>query len=516
MVTFHIIAILIMIEFVSTFTTDETAIDWKQCGDSGLEKIDAEDVECGFLSVPLDYTRPKGSTIQIAISRIKHKVSADKFQGVILINPGGPGSSGLSLVTIGSAFSKTVSDAYDWIGFDPRGVGSSKPALYCMPTYHDGPTPDYIPRNKQLENFWLMRSESYVRACIKNNSKLLSYMTTIDVVKDMESLRVALLQDQINFYGLSYGTYLGQVYATLFPNRVRRMILDSSVDPRSVWYKLNIDQCSGLDYNLKMWFRWLAKYNNNFQLGETENQVAEKWNDVVKELAINPADGTVGPLEWINVFTPVTYSQLPWTLFGVIFSRWVNQKDFSGLFLFHKMPNKVLVDNKYAVYLSVMCADAKWPQNWKNIRIENWLTFKKAPIFTWYNAWHNAPCQYWPQKANKPVHINGSNIGDILLIIGTLDAPTPFEGSLEVRRRFPRARLIAKPGGMAHALKPGLNQCVTTWIAKYLESGDLPTRKSHNGPDAICPPLPEPNPEIDEQHMQDEIDDVLHERFYQF
>lgn len=517
MVTFYTIGIILMIYFISTSTAASvTEIDWKKCGESGLENIEVEDAECGYLSVPLDYTNPTGTKIQIAVSRLKHKVSADEFQGIIVLNPGGPGGSGLSFVDMALEFPEKVRDAYDWIGFDPRGVGSTKPALYCMPDYHKGPTPDYIPRNKKLENFWLMRSESYAKACIKNNSNLLSYLTTINVVKDIESIRLALRQDQINFYGISYGTYLGQVYATLFPNRVRRMILDSSADPRSVWYKLNMDQCSGLDYNLNLWFRWLAKYDKIFQLGKTENQVAKQWNNVIKELEKNPANGTVGPTEWINVYVPVAYSQTAWTLFGLIFSRWVNYKDFSGLFLFHVMPNKLPIDNKYAVYLSVMCGDAKWPTNWKNTRRETWFTSKKAPFFTWYNAWHNAPCQYWPQQASKPVHVNGKNVGDILLISETLDAATPYEGSLEVRRRFPRARLLAKPGGMAHGLKPAVNPCVLTSVTKYLESGELPTRKSHDGPDATCPPLPEPNPEEDQQYMEKEINAVLRERFYQF
>src|SRR5438046_5516010 len=93
------------------------------CADPGLAQAGAE---CGFLSVPLDYGNPRGAKIQIAVSRIKHKVPDSQYQGIILVNPGGPGGSGLGLVTLGQFVPNHVGDAFDWIGFDPRGVGSSK------------------------------------------------------------------------------------------------------------------------------------------------------------------------------------------------------------------------------------------------------------------------------------------------------------------------------------------------------------------------------------------------------
>ena len=165
-------------------------IQWDNCTDPDLSAIEAE---CGYLSVPLDYADRYGMKIQIAVSRITHSVPSDQYQGVILVNPGGPGGSGLSLVTFfKQALPNTVSDAYDWIGFDPRGVGSSKPALSCDPNYFVDPRPNYIPSTQNLEDIWLKRSNNYAMACAKNNRKLLAHMTTIDAVKDMESIRIAL------------------------------------------------------------------------------------------------------------------------------------------------------------------------------------------------------------------------------------------------------------------------------------------------------------------------------------
>jgi hypothetical protein len=118
----------------------------------------------------------------------------------------------------------------------------------------------------------------------------------------------------------------------------------------------------------------------------------------------------------------------------------------------------------------------------------------KAPIFTWDNAWFNGPHQFWSQNASIPVNVDGTKVGDILLIDETLDAATPFEGSLEVRRRFPGARLIAEPNGTTHAGGLQGNTCVDNLIAQYLQSGELPPRKTSDGPDVQCAPLSEPMP----------------------
>jgi pimeloyl-ACP methyl ester carboxylesterase len=237
-----------------------------------------------MLTVPLNYSDPTGATIKIAVSRIKHTSSAAKYQGVILTNPGGPGGSGLDLNTFliaqlkaeGSAADKAAVADYDWIGFDPRGVGSSVPAITCAPYYFSGDRENYNPRTKQILNYWLHRSARYDQRCATHSaaqSALLDNMTTVDTARDMDSIRQALGQSQISYYGFSYGTYLGQVYSTLFPSHVRRLIMDSNVDPRKVWYQANLDQDIAFNRNIKIWFGWLAQHHSFYHLGRTEKTV---------------------------------------------------------------------------------------------------------------------------------------------------------------------------------------------------------------------------------------------------
>ena len=466
-------------------------VNWGNCTDPVLVQANAQ---CGFVTVPLDYANPGGTTISIAVSRVRHTVPDSQYQGVVLVNPGGPGGSGLELSTLGSAVPGGVGGDYDWIGFDPRGVGSSVPALSCDPNYFSADRPSYLPTTPQLTKEWLTRSKDYAQACGKAQPALLQHMTTEDAAKDMDSIRAALGQQQITYYGFSYGTYLGEVYSTLFPQRVRRMVLDSNVDPRGVWYQSNLDQDAPFNRNIKIWFTWVAKYDSVFHLGTTEAAVEKLWYAQLATLTKHPAGGVIGGDEWTDIFLQAGYYRFGWVQLGQAFAGWVNKGDWATLNTLYQQTDTPGNDNEFAVYAAVQCTDAQWPTNWGKWEFDNWTTYAKAPFETWDNAWFNAPCIYWPAKASTPVTINGAKTKSTLLIDEELDAATPFEGSLEVRKLYPNSSLIAEPGGMTHADSLSGDMCVDNQVAAYLATGTLPPRKPGNGPDTLCAPLPDPVP----------------------
>jgi pimeloyl-ACP methyl ester carboxylesterase len=482
---------------------DASSIQWGPCAaGSDLEALGAQ---CGTLSVPLDYNRPWGAHIQLAVSKLEHTSDAAHYQGTILTNPGGPGGSGLDLSAIlafvldQEGYSAAAAD-YDWIGFDPRGVGSSQPSLTCDPNYFAGPRPNYIPSSRSLLNFWESKSDRYGRNCARTSAAqyaLLQHDTTIDTAKDMDSIRQALGQRQISYYGFSYGTYLGQVYSTLFPSHVRRQVLDSNVDPRGVWYQDNFDQDVAFQRNIEIWFGWLAKYNSVYHLGSTESQVKRTFENAERGLANSPAGGEVGPDEWTDIFLEAGYYEQTWEDLGSLFSEWVNSpgaQSASDLVDAFESTDGVGDDNGFAGYLAVQCTDTAWPSSWNKIVRDNWDVYAKAPFETWGNAWFNGPCTNWPGRADKPVQINGSRVNSTLLIDETLDAATPFPGSLEVRKLFPHASLIAEPGGTSHADSLFGDTCVDGSIADYLVTGALPPRQRNAPWDKTCAPLPQPNP----------------------
>lgn len=467
-------------------------IAWGPCQDESLQKAGAE---CGMLEVPLDYADPGGEKISLAVSRVRHTVPADQYQGAMLLNPGGPGGTGLYLAALGKSVPKNAGAAYDWIGFDPRGVGASKPALSCDPNYLGYDRPDYVPDAPGEEQVWRERTAGYAAACGKSGGRLLQHMRTTDSVEDMDSIRKALGQEKINYYGFSYGTYLGQVYGTLHPERMRRVVLDGVVNPKDVWYRANLNQDVAFDRNVKVFFDWVARYDSVYHLGTTGEQVEKLYYDTKARLDARPAGGRIGSAEWVDLFLPTGYGQTSWDETAKAFAGWVQRGEWQPLQKLYDEQNAPGDDNNFAVYNGVQCSDVPWPRDWNRWRVDNWITHAKAPFETWANAWYNASCASWPVPPGKPVDVDGSKVDSALLINETEDAATPYPGAVETRSRFPGARLIGEPGGTTHSGSLSGNTCVDDRIADYLTTGALPERKPGDGPDVTCRPLPQPVPE---------------------
>ncbi|MDQ1534216.1 MAG: hypothetical protein QOF28_1977 [Actinomycetota bacterium] len=462
---------------------------WGPCSDPVLTAAHAQ---CGFLSVPLDYQNLDGAKIHLAVSRVQHTSPTAQFQGVMLTNPGGPGASGLQLATLGQFVPNGVGARYDWIGFDPRGVGSSRPALSCVPDYFGGDRPPFVPTKPAMLRRWLTRSKAYADACAANAPDLLPHMKTTDSARDMDSIRLALGAAQINYYGISYGTYLGQVYATLFPKRVRRMVLDSSVDPRRVWYEANLNQAAPGERNIKLWFGWLARHHDVYHLGRSESAVERLFYRQVASVTRNPAAGVIGPDEFEDAFYAAVFTESVWTILGGVFSSWVHEHNAGGLIAAYTAFDGPGNDNAFAVSNAVMCTDARWPR-WSIWSRDYQRSYRTARFATWNIAWYVAPCLYWAAAPGTPVKVKGDHVS-ALLISETLDAAEPFEGSLEVRNLFRNSSLVAEPGGTTHAGTLFGNACVDGHIADYLATGALPARKSGRRADAQCEPLPQPVP----------------------
>jgi pimeloyl-ACP methyl ester carboxylesterase len=492
----------------SSTSSAASSITWGTCSEADLAQAGAQ---CGYLSVPLSYTNPSGPKIKIAVSRIEHTSNAKNYRGIILTNPGGPGGSGLDLNTFLVAQLKAdklaaAANDYDWIGFDPRGVGSSLPAITCDPNYFSPDRKSYDPTTKAILGYWLNRTAAYDVDCATHSaaqSALLDNMTTVDSARDMNSIRLALAgaSGKMSYYGFSYGTYLGQVYATLYPHTLNQLILDSNVNPKDVWYKANLNQDIAFNRNINIWFAWLAKYNSVYHLGATAAAVSKVWYGEKANLAKHPIDGQVGPDEWTDIFLEAGYYQETWLQLGSAFADWENTHSAAAgknLVSLYQSTDGLGDDNEFAVYNAVQCTDVQWPTHWSTWQRDNNAVNKVAPFETWDNAWFNAPCLNWPAPAHQPVQVAGLGSGkavrSALLIDETLDAATPFPGSLEVRKLFPNSVLLAEPGGTTHADSLFGNLCVDGTIASYLETGKTPPRKPNAEWDITCKPLPVPNP----------------------
>ena len=451
--------------------------------------------ECTTLSVPVDYAKPGGRRISLALDMIPATAPRSQQQGVLLVNPGGPGGSGLSLAAeVAQGLSPSVAAQYDIVGFDPRGVGSSVPALSCDPGFFDGPRPNYIPANPAAEQVLINRAKTYAADCGKRFGWLLPHMTTQDTARDMDAIRAAFGVSKINYFAFSYGTYLGQVYATLFPDRVRRMVLDSVVDPAGVWYADNVDQDYAFQGRMEAFFAWVAKYDGTYHLGSTAAQVQAAWYRARNRLLAHPVNGTIGADEFDDTFLQGGYLDELWPGFAQALSSYLNDGQAGDLMTQYQEYGKQ-GENEFAVYNAVQCSDVGWPRNWSFWTSDTERIYAKAPFQAWDNAWFNAACAFWPVKGPaKPLQIKGTGLPGILMLQGTLDPATPYAGAQDAHKLLPSARMVVVQGGGNHgqSMEQPSNSCVQGYLNGYLATGALPSNPGTVN--ATCPAVPPPTP----------------------
>ncbi|WP_394429116.1 alpha/beta hydrolase [Streptomyces sp. SGAir0957] len=464
------------------------ALTWKKCATKEYPTL-----QCASLRVPLDHARVRGRQITLALSRVPH--TAKTSQGPLLVNPGGPGGSGLQLAGfVAAGLPKSVAAQYDVIGFDPRGVGRSKPALDCSPGYFKPVRPQSVPKTQAVERAQLKRAEGFARACGKKYADVLPFLDTGSTVRDMDAIRAALGAKKLNYFGYSYGTYLGAVYARSYPDRVRRFVLDSVVDPTGVWYKDNLRQDVAFNDRHQDFLAWVAKNDATYKLGKDPAKVGAQWYAMRDALAKKPAGKKVGAGELEDTFLPGGYFDGYWPYLADAFSAYVKRKDPDPLVEAYDTFAAIDAegDNGYSVYTAVQCRDAPWPRDWRQWRADQTRTHAKAPFSTWNNAWYNAPCAFWPTATLTPPDVTNLTLPPVLLFQATDDAATPYRGGVTMHRLLGGSSLVVERGGGNHGITLSGNACLDKHLSAYLASGKVP--RGTGDVDAVCQKQPDPKP----------------------
>ena len=295
----------------SAASAPATKLTWGTCTDPvATDKV----LECATLPVPLDYDHSDGKTIDLALVRLP---ATDKRVGAVLFNPGGPGGSGFEQIAAsGSAIVDLLGlTAFDLVGFDPRGVDRSG-GLSCQ-TDKDRDTYAYLddtPDTPDAQALLDGEPNAFATACKAKYADALRLYSTVNTAKDMDLIRAALGDDQISFLGISYGTYLGATYASLFPKRVRAMVLDSAYEPNgdSVEEEYTT-QLVGLEGAFNDWAAW-CKDNSSCAFAAPD--VSARWTALLTSLDKSPviaADGRAGNQAVMELATIASlYSKSSW------------------------------------------------------------------------------------------------------------------------------------------------------------------------------------------------------------
>lgn len=471
-------------------------LDWQDCpADWALEKP----IQCGWVSVPLDYTKPNGRQIKIAVDRIGSTGTKKERQGSLIYNPGGPGGSGMAFprrVVTKNAIWADASKAYDFVGFDPRGVGHSSPISCIDPQeFVKAPKLDPVPDSEADKRAQRKLAAEYADGCAERSGWMLPQMTTPNTARDLDVIRAGLGEKKLNYLGVSYGTYLGAVYGTLFPSHVRRMVVDSVVNPakEKIWYQANLDQDVAFETRFQDWMQWVAKNDATFHIGTTAAKVEQRWDTLRASAKKSPIGGVVGPAELLGLFQSAPYYDSSWVPVATVWSKYLagdtqalvdaaapDMSDTKG---------NASAENGNAVYTAVECTDAKWPTSWRKWDRDNTRLHQDHPFLTWSNAWMNLPCATWGAKQRTPVEVRtGHGLPPVLITQSTRDAATPYAGAVELHKRFKGSRLITERDAGSHGITNLVSPCVNDRVKSYLLTGALDSR------DVTCAPHATPKP----------------------
>ncbi|RSD19298.1 alpha/beta hydrolase [Amycolatopsis eburnea] len=429
-------------------------------------------LECATLDVPLDYRKPDGTQIEVAVSRLKSTNPAHR-RGVLLTNPGGPGGPGLDLPAALKLIGlpQGVLDAYDVIGFDPRGVGHSTPVTCDLaPAQLRSNVPPYATNPADVA----ARAE-YVKGiahqCGTSRSAwLLPYVTTANTARDMDRIRAALGEPKLSYYGVSYGSYLGAVYTTLFPQRSDRIVLDSNTSTGGLDLTGSRLLAQGFDDRFPDFAAYAASHPEN-GLGTSPAQVTAKYFDLARRLdAVPNSQGIDGKL-----FRQLTFGMLYYdATLPYLATAWHALDTGQPI---APPPGDTIpgIENLLSSQLYVICGDSNWPESvWtyqKNVALNRFHHPLFGPAAA--NIW---PCAYWPtDPLEPPVRISDRGPSNVLLAQNLRDPATPLTGALRLRQALGnRARLVTADQGGHGTYLFGTNSCANDTVTAFLTTGLRP------------------------------------------
>ncbi|GGV26283.1 alpha/beta hydrolase [Streptomyces longisporoflavus] len=452
---------------VSSAATPDT-VRWGPCP----KGVSSPRLECSTLEVPLDYRNPDGRRIEIAISRLAAKDPAQR-RGVLLTNPGGPGGAGLDYpaVLAGAGLPQKVLDSYDVIGFDPRGVGRSTPVT-CDLTAGQQARGNFAPYAHTAADVAREAGNArrIARQCATSRTAwMLPHTTTANTARDMDRIRAALGAPKVSYLGHSWGTHLGAVYATLFPGRGDRIVLDSNLGPGGYDATAMRRFARGMGDRFPD-FAAFAAAHPRYGLGTTPRQVTAKFFELARRLDAKPVQGIDGTL-----FRGFTFERLYADAFMPQTAEFWQALD-TGRPL-PPMPPPPNTENLMSARFHVICGDKRWPDTVRAYQRNVAIDRVRHPMLGGSTA-GIGPCAFWPDKrVEKPVRIGDRGPSNVLMVQNERDPGTPLTGAEELRHAFgERATLVTADQG-GHGVYPfGRNTCANDAVTAFLTTGERPAR----------------------------------------
>ena len=460
-----------------------TPVQWTNCAPTSSDTAMPPGAECGLLSVPVDYAKPDGDVAQVAM--IRFKATGQKV-GSLIINPGGPGQSGIeSAISMLPSLPQSVRERFDFVGFDPRGVGLSRPAVWCNTDAENDRlradnTVEYTAAGvEHIES----ETKAFVQRCVdKMGKEFLANVGTASVARDLDAIRQELGDDKLNYLGFSYGTRIGATYAELFPDKIRAMILDGAIDPNADPIESEIRQATAFQTAFNNFAADCGK-NPTCPLGTDPAKAVDVYLDMVEPLVENPAktkdprglsygDALVGTI--LPMYSPRIWGTLETALNEIRNGRGDTMLVLADLYM--GRDDEGHYNNSTDVRSAVNCVDKPAITD-RAVVVEKDRRARLAAPFMSYGEFTGlAPlgtCAFWPlPPTSTPHELSVEGLPPTLVVSTTNDPATPYQAGVDLARQLGGALLTYE--GTQHTVVFQGNSCVDDIAARYLTDGVVP------------------------------------------
>jgi pimeloyl-ACP methyl ester carboxylesterase len=455
----------------------------RQAGGGGESLPIPAGAQCGKIAVPVDYNAPDGAQANLAL--IRFPATGEKI-GSLIINPGGPGESGIeAAASLVEGLPQPVRQRFDLVGFDPRGVGSSTPSLWCNSDADNDrlradPQVDYSPQGvERIEK----TTKEFIQRCVdKMGDAFLANVGTQSVAKDLDALRAAVGDDKINYLGYSYGTRIGAAYAEAYPDKVRAMILDGAVDPNADPIQADIDQAEAFQKAFNDYAADCAK-DPDCPLGTDPAKSVAVYRDLVDPLVAKPmktkdprglaySDAIVGTI--MALYSPNLWRHLTQGLTEMTKGRGDTMLALADMYM--RRDPQGHYTNATDARVAINCVDQPPVKDRDKVVAEDKRIREVAPFMSYGDFTGHAPlstCAFWPVPATSTPHsASAPGLPPVLVISTTGDPATPYQAGVDLAKQLGGSLLTFK--GTQHTVAFQGEQCVDDYVAAYLVDLKLP------------------------------------------
>ena len=466
-------------------------VEWGPCRVSGTARLPGG-TQCGKLAVPVDYRHPSGDATTLGL--IRFPATRDKI-GSLVINPGGPGESGIeAALSVEQSLSPQIRERFDLVGFDPRGVAGSRPAVWCNSDADNDrlrtePQVDYSPAGvAHIED----ETKAYVGRCnAKMGKKFLANVGTDNVARDLDAIREALGDSKLTFLGYSYGTRMGAAYAEVFPKKVRAMILDGAVDPNADSVEADLRQAKGFQDAFDDFAKDCAKspacplgtdpskavdayHNLVFPLVDKDNPMISKPASTKDPRGLSYSDAIIGTI--MALYSPTFWQHLTSGLTELARHRGDTLLKLADMYM--RRDENGHYNNSTDARVAVNCVDQPPVKDRAKVVDEDRRSREVAPFMNYGKFTGNAPlgtCAFWPvPPTSKPHSISAPSLTPTLVVSTTHDPATPYQAGVDLANELHGGLLTFE--GTQHTVVFQGNNCIDDYATGYLLSGTVPAK----------------------------------------